>query len=367
MRITKRILLVLLTLAVCLPFAAAQGKLTSPKQEFGFNVGDDYQLVNYTQALAYLQEAGQGIGPDEPGRDRQDRRGPARWSWPSSPRPENLRKLDRYKEIARRLALAEGLTDDQARELAPRGQGGGLDRRRPARHRGARRAAAHRDRLPDGQPDRRGDAALPRRRDPARRARQPRRAGAGRRLVHARDRTRPKRSTGGLPRLYQKYIGHDNNRDFYMSTQPETENINRRALPRVVPADRLQPPPDRPGRHGAVLPAVPRPVQLQFRSAGRRWASTSVGAAMHSRFVAEGKPGATMRSGASYSTWWNGGLRTTGVLPQHDRPPDRDHRQPDARCSIPFIAQHQMLPAATIALPDRAPGSGTSGSRSTTR
>jgi len=32
---------------------------------------------------------------------------------------------------------------------------------------------------------------------------------------------------------------------------------------------------------------------------------------MHSRFVAEGKPGTVMRSGASYSTWYNGGLRTT--------------------------------------------------------
>ena len=36
-----------------------------------------------------------------------------------------------------------------------------------------------------------------------------------------------------------------------------------------------------------------------------------VGAAMHNRFVAEDKPGATMRRGANYSTWWNGGLRTT--------------------------------------------------------
>src|SRR4030095_7860012 len=34
-------------------------------------------------------------------------------------------------------------------------------------------------------------------------------------------------------------------------------------------------------------------------------------AAMHSRFALEGKPGVTMRSGSSYSTWWNGGLRTT--------------------------------------------------------
>ena len=31
---------------------------------------------------------------------------------------------------------------------------------------------------------------------------------------------------------------------------------------------------------------------------------------MHNRFVVENKPGATMRRGANYSTWWNGGLRT---------------------------------------------------------
>ncbi len=35
-----------------------------------------------------------------------------------------------------------------------------------------------------------------------------------------------------------------------------------------------------------------------------------VAAAMHSRFASEGKPGVTSRRGASYSTWWNGGLRT---------------------------------------------------------
>src|SRR5437868_13866445 len=39
-----------------------------------------------------------------------------------------------------------------------------------------------------------------------------------------------------------------------------------------------------------------------------------VGAAMHQRFLQEGKPGFTMRSGSSYSTWWNGGLRTTAYF-----------------------------------------------------
>ena len=36
--------------------------------------------------------------------------------------PENHKKLARYKEIARKLALAEGLTDDEARALAAEGK-----------------------------------------------------------------------------------------------------------------------------------------------------------------------------------------------------------------------------------------------------
>jgi hypothetical protein len=39
-----------------------------------------------------------------------------------------------------------------------------------------------------------------------------------------------------------------------------------------------------------------------------------VGAAVHSRFMAENKPGAVMRGGASYSTWFNGGVRTTAYF-----------------------------------------------------
>jgi hypothetical protein len=36
-----------------------------------------------------------------------------------------------------------------------------------------------------------------------------------------------------------------------------------------------------------------------------------VSAAIIERFLAEDKPGATVRTGARYSTWWNGGLSTT--------------------------------------------------------
>jgi hypothetical protein len=149
-----------------------------------------------------------------------------------------------------------------------------------------------------------------------------------------------KRSTRYLPRLYQKYIGHDNNRDFYMSTQPETEAINRilyrEWFPQIVYNHHQS------GPSGCVLFAPPFrdpinycydpliPVQIQL-----------LGAAMHTRFVAEGKPGATMRSGAGYSIWWNGGLRTTvyfhnmiGILTETIGNP--------TPMEIPFLPQRQL-------------------------
>lgn len=39
-----------------------------------------------------------------------------------------------------------------------------------------------------------------------------------------------------------------------------------------------------------------------------------VSAAIHTRFIAEGKPGATNRSMASYQNWWNGGVRSTACF-----------------------------------------------------
>ena len=43
-----------------------------------------------------------------------------------------------------------------------------------------------------------------------------------------------KRTFAGTPRLYNKYIGHDDNRDFYMSNMAETTNMNRVMFRRVV-------------------------------------------------------------------------------------------------------------------------------------
>ena len=100
--------------------AAAQ-RVTTPEQHFGHPIGADYVLPNYTQFTAYWQKlAGESdrmvldtIGTSAEGR-------PQLMAIITS--PENHRNLARYKEISRRLALAEGVTEAQARELAREGK-----------------------------------------------------------------------------------------------------------------------------------------------------------------------------------------------------------------------------------------------------
>src|ERR1700757_4183140 len=52
---------------------------------------------------------------------------------------------------------------------------------------------------------------------------------------YMRDADEKKRSLNGLPRLYQKYIGHDNNRDSLPSNMPEPANMNRALFSEWIP------------------------------------------------------------------------------------------------------------------------------------
>src|SRR6476469_5642292 len=100
--------------------AAAQG-ITSPKQFFGFNIGDDYQLATYDQFVEYwhrLDKESDRMKVVEIGKTAEGR--PQLMAIITS--PENFKKIDRYKDISRRLATVDGLTDDQARALAKEGK-----------------------------------------------------------------------------------------------------------------------------------------------------------------------------------------------------------------------------------------------------
>ncbi len=305
--------LVALPLAFLLVFssAQAQSRVTTPEQHFGHAIGSDYWLPDYTAFQAYWQKLAaesdrmvlDTIGTTAEGR-------PQLMAIITS--PANHARLDHYKGIAQRLARAEGLTDEQARALAREGKavvwfdGGlhatevlGASQLTETVYQLLSRDDAETRRFLDdliilavhANPD-------------------------GMELVadwYMREPVAEKRSTGGVPRLYQKYVGHDNNRDFYASTQPETENMNRvmytEWYPQIVynhhqtgPAGTVMfAPPFRDPFNYNMHPLIPAGLDL-------------IGGAMMTRFIEENKPGVTNRSGANYSTWWNGGLRTTAYF-----------------------------------------------------
>jgi hypothetical protein len=285
-----------------------KGGVTTPKAQFGFDIGADYQLATYRQLADYwrkLDAESDRLTLVEIGRTAENR--PQLMAIVTA--PENQKRLARYQEIARRLTLAEGLTDAQAKALAAEGKAvvwidGGLHATEVL---GAQQLIETSYRLITGEDDEtrrilRDVVILMVHANPD-----------GHDLVadwYLREADPQRRSMAGVPRLYQKYIGHDNNRDSYMSTQPESTNMNRvlyrEWFPQILynhhqtgPSGTvLFAPPFRDPFNYVFDPLVPVGIDL-------------VGAAMHQRFVAENKPGATMRRGANYSTWWNGGLRTT--------------------------------------------------------
>ena len=290
------------------PPAQVQARITSPLEQFGRNIGDDYFLVNYSRMMDYWQKLDR-----ESDRMKLERIGTTaegRPMWMAIiTSPENHRRLGVYQGIARRLALAEGLTDSAARALAAEGKAvvwidGGLHSTEVL---GAQQLIQTAYELvsrndPETLRFLRDDIILLVPANPD-----------GQELVsdwYMRETDSLRRTTSRLPRLYQKYIGHDNNRDSYMASQPETQAMDsilfRAWFPQIVynhhqtgPAGTvLFAPPFRDPFNYNFDPLIPVGLDL-------------VGAAMHSRFVSEGKPGSTMREGANYSTWWNGGLRTT--------------------------------------------------------
>jgi hypothetical protein len=303
-----RLAVALLLLAAGLaPAQDAAPRVTPPKAHFGFDIGADYCLANYQQLAAYWRKlAGQSdriklvdIGQTEEGR-------PQLMAVVTS--PANHRRLDRLRTISGTLARAE-VDEATARQLAADGKAvvwidGGLHANETlcaqvlieSVYQFLSRSDAETLRILDdvvilfvhANPD-------------------------GHDLVadwYMKEADPKKRTLAGLPRLYQKYAGHDNNRDFYAANLQETRNLNRvmyrEWLPQIVYNHHQT------GPAGTVLfcPPFRDPANYRIDPLALNGID-AVGAAMVQRFLVEGKPGATTKSGAPYSTWFNGGLRTT--------------------------------------------------------
>ncbi len=343
------ILLLALAGGVAAPVAqnkSAAPKVTTPKEQFGHDIGDDYVLVNYTQYVEYLKKMDQQsdrmtvmeIGKTEEGR-------PEYTAIITS--PGNHKRLAQLKEINRKLALADGLTDDQARQLAKDGKAvvwidGGLHATEVL---GAQQLIELMYRLntktdPETMRILNDDIILCTLVNPD-----------GMELVsdwYMREKDEKKRSTGGIPRLYEKYVGHDDNRDFYMMNMSESLNANKVMYREWYPAIMYNH--HQTGPAGAVLFAPPfrDPFNYNF-DALIPLGIDMVGSAIHTRLAVEHKPGAVMRSATNYSTWFNGGLRTTsyfhnqiGILTETIGNPTPE--------TIPFVPEMQ-LPRADVPNP----------------
>jgi hypothetical protein len=302
----------LLVLVVFSASPTAQApRVTSPKEEFGFNFGDDYQLATYQQLTAYWQKLDRESDRmvlQEIGRTSEGR--PHLMAIVTS--PENHKNLVRIKDASRRLALAENLTDDQARTLARDGKtvvwiDGGL-------HASEVLGAQQLGEMIYQMLSRTDEETMRFLNDtvilfvhanPD-----------GHELVagwYMRNPVPEKRSSAGLPLLYHHYIGHDNNRDFFASTQKETENINRVLYhewsPQILYNHHQS------GPAGTVFWSPPFRDPFNYNQDPLLVLGLQqLGIAIHTRMAAENKPGASARASGAYDGWWNGGIRNTAAF-----------------------------------------------------
>ena len=110
-----------------------------------------------------------------------------------------------------------------------------------------------------------------------------------------------------LPWLYQKFAGHDNNRDYFMLNLQETRNVTRMLFrewfPQIVYNQHQVPP--FPAR--IFIPPYSEPLNPNIPS-GVMEGINVIGTAMRERFAMENKPGVLSYHG--FDGWWNGGLRS---------------------------------------------------------
>ncbi len=334
-------LLAWLTIAAASVALNAQPRITSPKEDLGFNFGDDYFLANYKQIAAYWQKL--DAESDRHGRPghRQDRRRPAavdgdRHVAGEPPEAGALqghlaaaragRRADRRRRRARSRRKARRSSGSTAACTRPR---------RSARSSSARCVYQMVSRTDEetmrflndciilfvhANPDGNDLVADWYMRNP-----DPEQAHAERPAAALPEVHRPRQQ----PRLLRVDAGGDAR----TSTACSTTSGSRRSSTTITRAARRA---RSPGRRRCAIRTTTTSIRSLILGL------QALGTHMHQRLAAEGKPGATMASGGAYDGWWNGGIRNTGDLPQHHRHPDRDDRQPDADARFRSCSQRQI-------------------------
>jgi hypothetical protein len=203
---------------------STSANVPTPSQFLGFEVGADRQLADYKQIGSYLKKLAEvsprikvvPLGKTTLGNDLL-------MAVISS--PENLKNQARYKEIAHKLADPRGLTQEQINALAHEGKAILLVT-----------CNIHSTEIGSSQMAMEWAYGLATANDPAITARLdnvilllvPSLNPDGQIMVTDwyRKYVGTKYEGGSMPYLYHHYIGHDNNRDWYMLTQKESKAVS---------------------------------------------------------------------------------------------------------------------------------------------
>ena len=214
---------------------SAQSQVPTPESVIGFAPGTEFKLVNYDQTIQYFQRldaASDKLTLVPMGTSTQGRT----FHVALISSPANLAKLDRHREIARRLASPEGLSEADARLLAIEGKAivhidGGLHSTEVAGPQHTIQLGYDLVSKNDPETTRILDNVIV--------MLWPTINPDGHQMVadHYMKNVGTPTANAPLPGLYQEYVGHDNNRDAYMLNMVESrvmEQAWRQWEPQIV-------------------------------------------------------------------------------------------------------------------------------------
>ena len=301
MRKTARVLAILFFVSQAMLVAASR-PLPTPESVLGFKPGTDFKLATYDQSIAYLKALSASssyVKLVEAGKTTQGRT----MYFALISDPKNLASVDRYREINQRLAHPEGLTDAEAHRLAREGKAfvhldGGC-------HASEVAGAQMMPQLAYDLVSRAADAGVKEILDNDVVLLWPTMDPDGQQMVgewNAKNAGTPYENSP-LPRLYQEYVGHDNNRDAYMINMIESrvmEHFWRRWEPHIVYVfHQTAPFPTR-----IWLPPFSEPVGIEAPALVSREVNM-IGMAIAKGLDERGQVGAT-HMGTSFDAWYPG-------------------------------------------------------------
>ncbi|MCP4727568.1 MAG: hypothetical protein GY863_21190 [bacterium] len=309
---TQRIQLTFIFLFLFTINISAAAQITSPEENFGYEVGADHKLTSYKEAIQYFElisrQSDRMILLDMGETSMGNR---MKYTLISSER--NVSSYKRYKMMAERLSLARGVSEEEAEWLTDNGKAiawidVGLHATECAPSQHAIQLAYD---LITGEDQVTRNI----------------RENVITILVFANpdgmdmisewymNNVGTEFETSRMPWLYHKYIGHDNNRDSFNVSQVETQNItrlqNHEWFPNVVyNHHQTSPFPTR-----IWIPPYGEPTNPNKPAMVIRWENL-IGAAMGKAFDEADQPGAVSR--ISFDAWYPGFM--TQVVTTHNIP-----------------------------------------------